>query len=552
MALPERLTEKHISTVRKPRRPKAKVAALNKKAVKKPRGEVPVFAQNSIQSFVDKERMPRKQTHAKTQLRKVAVANDLNNRERAIAMEYLDNFLYPSRGIKLVRAIPVRSAAFYKAGELTWQSTGEWSEVRFRPDPWKLISVREESLGKTVVSNAPFRFEYQHNNGVVVNTRSIALCSYGTLRCTDNSTISSSVGIQVNINGAPPAGKGRNNQDDDQIDYWPALNANGAASFVFNNGTGRAVSVAGYTALYNDDETVSNYIGSPTVICPAGQTIVPFTMGQNSTATAGLIFGCFVTNNSGYDISVKDLAFTVETASTVFTTNSTISTKDYTLGQALYPTDAALQEQVMQIFTTSQLWSPVAMACLYNVSQELQKAGGKFTASYLPSWVEDKLDTSFSEEWSTLASYSNSYPRFQGPFKTGAQASWVGQRIDDYAFRKPYTSAEANAIEESSMPIDVFMSQRAAESATNNFYLTFAVCFEVQSLNPALTMSLGPSSTSLIPMLLAHLVASNHLVGENPDHIARLKKLALKIINDPLVRQGFKTLAGAGMVALLA
>lgn len=508
---------------------------------------------NSVPVYVEGRNPNRVHTKkAKSRLKRTAATAHLSSADTTIAMRYLANFLYPEKPMKLVRPIPVRSASYFKAGEITWESAGEYSEVQFNPDPWNFISVKREEPAATLQLTQPLNEHYPASADILATGR--------TQYWSFSEPIPTTTGKLVQPTWFNPSVAGefvctKNGHVENGVQGYQGAIPNAlTASVVVTNRALVTVLCRFFCTVYNADGSQAYSSSTVTAVNCNSNADTVITLPSTTFATTSsqrTAFMLQVNNSSGVNVRINDFDFGWFSTGGTVTVASQPARTVYTLGDALYPNDELLNNQVMDVFRTCQLWSPVAMACLYNVSQVLKDAGGKFLASNLPSWTTESLNTNFEDEWTQINTLGTSYPRYFGDFQKGAQATWIGHRIEDYAFRKPYARDQILDFEHNSLPISVFMSQKASTGGEgNHFFLTFGACFEIQTFHPNFTMTLGPSSSTLMAQMLALAAASDELVGENPSHIQRLKKLAIRLYNDPLVRQGFKTLAGAGLAAL--
>jgi hypothetical protein len=500
-------------------------------------------------------RLPNRKNrnNAMKQLARSASEANLTSRELAVARQYVDNFLYPTKPFKLVRPIPVRSYSFFKEGEILFDDVDSYSEIQMQPDPWHFIRIKRRTASSVVSFNQEYTTSYTNAGQTTftpTSTHRIGLCSNLStttdqiIECQNRVFSAGGVLVYTNFNGHVENGS---------CGYY-GLDTTGTITLSFTSYSEYSVGVAVDLYVVNPDETLAyTLLNAATVSLPARGSVTKASETFTYTVSSDqfLMITGRIYNPGPNNVFLKDFTISLVGSSAPLSTEATITSDEYTLGRALYPNDVQSQEVVMDLFNGSQLWGPVAMAALLNVTQELQSAGGKFKAAYLPSFIQDKLPLDFQEEWSQISSYKASYPVFEGPYAKGVQATWVGQRIEDYQFRKPFNSEGANEFEAKSFPLDVFMANKASTTSSAKYFLQFSVVFELQTTNPLCTMTLGPSSTNLLPQMLAHAVASDHLIGENPSHVERLKKLALKIMSDPVVRQSFKALAGAGLAALL-
>jgi len=474
--------------------------------------------------------------------------------------EYCMQLLWPTRPIKLVRPIPVRSFAYFKNGEITFESAAKYTQVMFRPHPFRFVELKTEATTSTAQAGQAYVVDWtqllENNQEQFTLLQNTAhwLCFPYSLNTTNSST------IPVNKEFAPSQttviGYWGDEVQSGLYTGWNGVTCNGTIQIFFQNKTQTTLSVALDVRVINADGSIADAkLGTPVSI-PSGDTI-PVTSVSLSTALCSpeqLFCPMVKVTAAAGNVFLKDITFSLSSATSPILATGVPTVKNYTFGEALYPGDADLAGKVNDAFKDSLLWAPVAMACLYNVTQELSEAGGKFATSYLPSNVQSRIPQNFADAWQTLATYAASYPHAETAFSVGAHATWMGARIDDYSFKVPVVTDDQIHAELMSLPSDIFISSRASNDPNSKFqyYLSFAVSFEIQTLDPSFTMTLGPSSTMLTPLFLAMAAASNDLVGENPSHMKRLSELAKKIAGNEAVQQAFKAALGIGMGALLA
>lgn len=509
---------------------------------------------------------PRPRAPSTKRLRKVehkvltANKDRLSASEMKIAKEYVSQILWPTRPIKLIRPIPVRSYAYFKHGEITFESSAKYNSVEFRPDPFRFIELKQDAAANTVSFATSYSVDWNEKNAdedTFLAGSVHYLCFDNELNTTSGTVIPNAhafTGVNTDVAFWGPE------TSEEYVTGYYGMTCAGVLQVTATNRTPLTCTFSVDVRVYNKGTdntwTLSNQIVGPTAMVLTGGSVSLNSSNLTSlTCTSNQLFVPVlrVTCSTG-NIMLKDLVQTLYGSSASLIATGAPASKLYTFGDALYPNNADLAAKVMDAFNSCLLWSPVAMACLYNVQQELSKAGGKFAISYLPSNVQDHIPEEFASAWSTLATWATSYPHAETQFSEGAHATWIGARIDDYAFRKPSPENTVTDYAALSMPSDIFISNRTSTDAASKFqyYITFAACFEIQSLSPNWTMELGPSSTVLMPQLIAMTAASDDLVGENPSHVQRLKRLATQIVSNPVVQQGFKSLAGAGLTALMA
>lgn len=255
----------------------------------------------------------------------------------------------------------------------------------------------------------------------------------------------------------------------------------------------------------------------------------------NFLGTRHFVLGLKVTNASAPYL-INDLSFRFNALPATATAGSKVVTS-LTLGKAIYQGDPTRAEQLDELFRTSALWAPVACSTIVNCVQVLKERGGEFLSAYLPSNVGLSVPNDPASAWSQLVGYGRSYPVATNSFQHGAHATWVGARIQDYEFRRPFTDPKWLGLQKTALPMTVILAQRAKSDTSSSirYYIEFRVAFAVQTLNPVISMTLSPSCPSFCVLFLSIVAAHSLLVGENPDHMKRLIELAKKVATDPRV-----------------
>lgn len=255
----------------------------------------------------------------------------------------------------------------------------------------------------------------------------------------------------------------------------------------------------------------------------------------NFLGTRHLALGLKVTNASAA-FRINDLSFRYNTIPATASAGSKVVTS-LTVGQAIYQGDPLRAEQLDDLFRTSALWAPVACSTIVNCVQVLKERGGEFLSAYLPSNVGLSVPNDPASAWSQLVGYGRSYPVATNSFQHGAHATWVGARIQDYEFRRPFTDPKWLGLQKTALPSTVILAQRAKSDTASSirYYIEFRVAFAVQTLNPVISMTMTPSCPSFCVLFLSIVAAHSLLVGENPDHMKRLIELAKKVATDPRV-----------------
>jgi len=319
-----------------------------------------------------------------------------------------------------------------------------------------------------------------------------------------------------------------------KVDNRSSVNITAAVDWVVYSGNGTVISrTNGGPTAVNANSYANVSSASPGGFTPA-------------SADQYTVLGVRFIMPPGNTLDVNNFGFTVVSLVGMNVTTP-ISTRYYTLGQASYgpsSPDAALLDNILE---NVLLWSPCSMSTKLNVDQILNVAGGRFQTAFLPSFIDNQLSADFSEQWTFIDSRKASYPVAETKFATGAQGSWVPQRLTDVEYRKPFIQSKFRSYEYSSFPQVHILSKKAAPDAVITLRLDFNLAYEFQTTHPAYTMKMGKYHAELAGLLCNLLSANQLLVGENPSHIQRLKKLSKQVLSNPMVQKGFKELLSLGV-----
>lgn len=470
-------------------------------------------------------------------------------------LKLIENILHPTREQQIPRPIPVRTKSKFETGQITWSNVSEFHEIRVQPDPFNLISIRSSGVPATVsyidhVYSESFAVLGQNDHDVQITGGSTTNAMLQVPIFMDNGAYIDPVSRQTTTNTFFSFGHNEVHTPG-LVQSYPGCSVSSLTQLTMSVGNNSATSLTCALGIGSVNLTTG-------VIIPQslGAAVV---VGQHTSAVISSVPGIFVpAPGTGLAIYVQmSPAATCALASISMAllsgpikSDGQDSVVNYTIGEAVYGRGSNQQVQLDSLFTGSLLWAPVSMSATWNIAQQLNTAGGRFLTSYLPSHISPSLLNDYSQEWDQIQGYRRSYPVFDDEFVKGVHGSWIGARIADYSFHAPGDQA-LNIDRNSELPINVFMSRRVNFTNTAEYFLKFSVNIEVETLNPLVDLRLGPSSVDLLPYLLALFAAnSNDLVGHNPDHLQRIKKLALKAWNDPVVRLALTTLLKAGITGV--
>jgi hypothetical protein len=195
------------------------------------------------------------------------------------------------------------------------------------------------------------------------------------------------------------------------------------------------------------------------------------------------------------------------------------------------------------IIAASTHWSITSMALLITNTQADLKNGGIIGAAVLPS---DKI-ISHSPKICYTDITNLPYNKYTGKLANGAHVSMIGEKVQDYFFKdkRELTTGGPSLIMAGHLPSDEVNDVASLKVVVRiNYELILpSICFpsEICSRNGDFFNEL----MGAIRMLTLGRVTSP-LVGENPDHIRRIKEIAIKLAKDPRLRQAAMTALKAG------
>lgn len=464
-------------------------------------------------------------------------------RKESKAVEvYVNNLLNASKPLKMPRPIPVHSSAQNYDGEIVFASTGEHTKVQFRPDPFRLLTISEQSGVLTQNVTTPLDFngaeEFSKAGEAVMVTGQSHIIPYSKPIPTTFGTFVSPIKLPAPANYYAPV----NNSPDARFTYgFGNVTATGTYVIRYTNKANTSTSVAAGCVVINADGTVaSSNFGAPATVASFESAQLPNPTYATPGAGQYLVLCVNVSpTNAGNKYTEANFEIT---SNVPITLSSTLVSRTYNLGEAVYPGNSAQAAILNDIYANCNLWAPIGMSCTVNVSQTLSEAGGRFQESFLPSYANNSIPVDSEAAWSAISGFGKSYPVKESKFQTGAHVSWVGQRIQDYEFRSPYVSTQLDTHLVDPLPIGTIIGQKASLTANSSYFVKFQVTFEIQTLHPAYIMTVSPNSIDFASLMLSMLVFNKELVGENPAHIKRLAKIAKDIATNPLVVQSAKAI----------
>lgn len=490
----------------------------------------------------------------------------LSGPEKKMVKDYAYQLLFPEGPIDIPRPIPVRTHKAFHTGQLILDTNADSFSVEVSPDPFSFARITSKVPNGTEVSRL-----FLQNNADISDLAPGDGTNGGTTG--SNTTFSYQVPMQLSRGWARPAIRSVLANAPSR----PVVAIDGAFAFDRCAGYENVMLNGGVTEWFVSQSSLSTIKvdvligrvqadGQLTIdAVTTGHNVPPNTpvqinlntgiiLADTTVSGARLFFGLRLTDvSAGPVFQWNKLTFgpnflDLETVTDGYLINN------YTIGQALYSTEPDKAEQLDSLYRQCQLWSPVACSTIVNVTQVLRERGGNFLSAYLPSNTAGAVPPDPDAAWPVIKAYGRSYPVATTTFAVGAQATWVGSRIQDYEFRRPFVNPFWLNFEKTSMPRTLILAQRALSDspATARYYIDFRVAFSVQTLDPKIEMKMGVACPNFCLLFLSLVAANEGLVGENPDHIRRLMEIAKSVATDPRVVSLLKMGLSKGLPLLMA
>lgn len=494
-----------------------------------------------------------------TMYKQPVLSSKLTAAEQQFAYKWLMNLLDPTEKFKFPRPIPVLSAADIKSGQIFFNTQSDYVEAIVRPDPFELIAITQLGITSHVditgISDFGEDFRIYNSADPQAEIGPGGTHHFGlqlSLPLTNGKYLDATL-VRTSADASESYFMFQSIQDGGLYGYRGILPPTAPISIRFTNRSQQLVNVSVDWQTRGPTGIVLTTTPGTPIPCSANttQTVSSAAVAGMAPAPADSYSFIVVTiNNPGVAVEINNFSFVVS-ALTGVETVSPISTEYWTLGEAAYGKnnqDAAILDQIIE---QCLLWSPCGLSTKFNVDQKVNDAGGRFQTAYLPSRISNQLPGDFDQQWQFIEGRKASYPVAETPFMVGAQGSWLGGRIQDYEFRKPFSLSKFILLELDSTPMVHFLTKKVASEATITMRLDWNLAFEIQTTHPAYTMTPGLFHAELCG-LLGYLAAnSSLLVGENPSHTKRLAQLAKQTLAHPMVQKAFKELFTLGLGILL-
>jgi hypothetical protein len=456
------------------------------------------------------------------------------------------NMLEAEEPMQLCRPTPKRTVACHYKGQRNDQTSDEWFQVELQPHPSLFMAVTKQvgndvalattqqvernediydSSRYTIAGATTRHFAYQYPVGV----------TDGSFIRVDESAYDEQQGITFSGTDGVPK--------DDPVPGFSGLKwgNNAVLAFKVNNNGPTPFACNPLVMAINKNTRVSRSISSSGAQTAVGaHTSVVTTANPIGAVTQPspdeIVCFCLVVTTTGTNI-VKFVDIDFEPVLTNFLADDAYSVETFTLGQAVYGKDDERAIILDDFFLNSKQWGPIALSARLNISQELKDAGGKFLAALLPGDISSSLSPLPEEAWQQIVAFGRSYPVAEPlPFAEGCHGSWVPMSWSDFEMRKFERDESARLIEVNKMPRVVLIARKASAESIGKYMIDFQANFEVVSLNPLVTLTLGPSSPQFLSLYLALVSANMNLVGENPKHLERLWKIAQDVASNKELR----------------
>jgi len=206
-------------------------------------------------------------------------------------------------------------------------------------------------------------------------------------------------------------------------------------------------------------------------------------------------------------------------------------------------------KQMQDMLLASSFVKVTALAALWNVTQELKDAGGQFLCGYMPGYTYSALPSTDPERWEYIL--ANPYPSYNGKFVDGVHGSWIGQRFEDYSWKKFLTNPELEAANDNMSPFLIFMANKIALETRVTYRLDLRVSFDMQTIDRTQTCVPPMAAAGLLEAIVAMAAISKPVGANKTEHLQTVMKIAKNIAGNPMVQDAFSALLKSGVAALL-
>lgn len=192
-------------------------------------------------------------------------------------------------------------------------------------------------------------------------------------------------------------------------------------------------------------------------------------------------------------------------------------------------------------YLASEKYSITALSALLTNTTAVQFKSGSIVCAQLPGGSTHVLPGSPSEFYQFVASY-NDPKTYTGQLNKGAHWFFSPEKIQDWFFRpitepdgdRPYFVAAWTGV--------------AVNDLANKLGLTLQIRVNIELLTADISLmkfSPTPDLARLMDLYVS-MVSANSTLSENPNHMAKIKKIVNKIASSPYTKDALRSMAIAG------
>lgn len=239
------------------------------------------------------------------------------------------------------------------------------------------------------------------------------------------------------------------------------------------------------------------------------------------------------------------LSFTIQTFS-VWTKSlgDSVVSKTYSLFDLIGYDKHGVSALEQQYKTAARHCVTGFSCCVTNTTAEIYK-GGSIAAAQLPGDSIQDLPERPEQIKSFLAS-RNDGKVYTGMLKRGAHYSFIPEKVQDLFFVREGSDDD---LENFHLPYGVFAWEAAPIDGNNTLSVLITVKINVELITTDLSVTKFAPSQDLAQVheIIVMLMQSFNPMSENPDHLAKVKKIARGVVNHPMFRKTVTDLLKAGI-----
>lgn len=184
--------------------------------------------------------------------------------------------------------------------------------------------------------------------------------------------------------------------------------------------------------------------------------------------------------------------------------------------------------------------------CVTNTTADIYK-GGSIAAAQLPGDSLIDLPDRPEQIKSFLAS-RNDGKVYTGMLKRGAHYSYIPEKVQDLFFVREGSDDD---LENFHLPFGVMAWEAAPIDGNNTLSILITIKMNVELITTDLSVSKFQPSQDLAQVheIVTMLMQGHNPMSENPDHMAKVKKIAKNVVTHPMFKKVVGDLARAGMKA---